>query len=85
MSTASCIAVAGTSTGAYNICMKLQELENSISQLPPSELAKFREWFWEFDATNWDKQFDSDVAAGRLEALALEATRQHQAGKSTKL
>jgi hypothetical protein len=65
--------------------MTLQDLENSISNLPPSDLAKFREWFWEFDANNWDTQLESDVASGRLDSLADEAIRDHQAGKSTQL
>jgi len=63
--------------------MKLQELENSISQLPPEDLAKFRDWFWGFDAKNWDKQLEADVFAGRLDNLAEEAIREHRAGKST--
>ncbi|MEZ6100473.1 MAG: hypothetical protein R3E01_34765 [Pirellulaceae bacterium] len=65
--------------------MTLQELEKSISNLPPNELAKFREWFWGFDANSWDTQLESDVAAGRLDSLADEAIRDHQAGRSTQL
>jgi hypothetical protein len=48
--------------------MSLQELEKTILDLPPDELAKFREWFLAFDAKHWDQQFEADVAAGRLNA-----------------
>ena len=65
--------------------MTLQELEKTISDLPPEELAKFREWFLAFDANNWDQQFEADVAAGRLDKLADEAIREHRAGESTEL
>ena len=65
--------------------MTLQELEKTISDLPPDELAKFREWFMAFDAKNWDKQIEADVAAGRLDALADEAIREHRAGETTEL
>ena len=65
--------------------MTLQELEKTISDLPPDELAKFREWFLAFDAKNWDRQFEADVSAGRLDDLANEAIREHQAGESTEL
>jgi hypothetical protein len=65
--------------------MRLQELENSISRLPPEELAKFREWFWAFDAKHWDKQFEADVSAGKLDSLADAAVREHRAGESTEL
>jgi len=69
----------------YNLNMTLQEIEKTISTLPPEELTKFREWFWAFDAKNWDHQFEGDVAAGRLDDLADEAIREHQAGQSTQL
>jgi hypothetical protein len=49
------------------------EIEKAIRQLPPGELATFRAWFAEFDAGVWDRQFEEDVAAGRLDALADEA------------
>jgi len=69
----------------YNSSMTLQELEKTILDLPPEELARFREWFLAFDAKNWDQQFEADVAAGRLDDLADEAIREHQAGESTGL
>ena len=65
--------------------MTLQELENSISKLPPEELSKFREWFWTFDAKNWDQEFEADVFSGKLDSLADATIREHQAGESTEL
>jgi len=51
----------------------LQEIEQAVSKLPENELVRFREWFEEFDASEWDKQFEKDVTAGTLERLAEEA------------
>lgn len=65
--------------------MTLSELEKTISELPPNDLSKFREWFLEFDAKNWDRQFEKDVANGRLDKLAEKAIAEHQAGDSTEL
>jgi hypothetical protein len=65
--------------------MTLEELERSITHLPPEELTRIREWFLAFDADNWDREFEADVAAGRLNALADSAMREHSAGKSTRL
>jgi hypothetical protein len=65
--------------------MTLQELEKTISDLPPEELTKFREWFLAFDAAHWDQQIEQDVASGQLEDLAEEALQEHQAGKSSAL
>ncbi|HEX4795152.1 MAG TPA: hypothetical protein VH370_15260 [Humisphaera sp.] len=49
------------------------ELERAIERLSPAELRAFREWFAAHDATEWDRQFEADVNAGRLDALAKEA------------
>jgi hypothetical protein len=51
----------------------LQEIETAISQLSPDELTAFRVWFAEFDAEIWDRQFEEDVALGRLNKLADRA------------
>ncbi len=63
--------------------MKLHELEKTISRLPPEELTKFRDWFLVFDAKHWDREIEADVTAGRLDDLANQAIREHQAGEST--
>lgn len=49
------------------------EIESAVQKLSREELTSFRDWFLTFDAAAWDKQFEEDVAAGRLEALADEA------------
>ena len=51
----------------------LQDIERAITQLPREQLASLRTWFAEFDAKDWDEQFEEDVAAGRLDSLADEA------------
>jgi len=48
-------------------------------------LAAFRAWFAEFDAAVWDKQFEEDVAAGRLDQLAEEALRDLREERCTDL
>jgi hypothetical protein len=64
---------------------KVENLEKEIQQLSPEELAEFRRWFADFDAPLWDHQLESDVKAGKLDALAEKALRAHAAGQSTKL
>ncbi|BAS55027.1 MULTISPECIES: hypothetical protein [Leptolyngbya] len=54
----------------------LEEIELAVRQLSAEELAAFRIWFAEFDAELWDRQFEEDVAAGKLNHLA-ERARQH--------
>ena len=61
----------------------VEELEAAVQRLSPVELAAFRAWYAEFDAGNWDRQLETDVAAGRLDWLAAEALADRQAGRST--
>ena len=65
--------------------MSLQELENTIAKLPPDELAKFREWFLDFDSAQFDKRIETDANDGRLDTLANDALRDHADGNSTSL
>ncbi len=64
---------------------KVEIIEGQIKELSHEELAKFREWFARFDAEVWDRQFEADVKAGKLDALAENALRDHVAGRSTKV
>jgi hypothetical protein len=63
----------------------IREIEDAIRKLPDDELTAFRAWFAEFDATAWDRQFEQDVAAGRLDALGDEALRDARDGRCTEL
>jgi hypothetical protein len=63
----------------------LQEIESAVSQLTKEELAAFRVWFAEFDAEIWDRQFEEDVAAGRLDGLAKQTLQHLREGRCTDL
>jgi hypothetical protein len=61
---------------------RVARLELEIESLSPEELAEFRAWFLEFDSGRWNAQLESDVPEGRLDQLADEALREHQAGRT---
>jgi hypothetical protein len=63
----------------------IEEIQTAVSELSPEELSVFRAWFAEFDAKVWDQEFEQDVAAGRLDALAEEALRDLREGRCTDL
>ena len=63
----------------------VENIETRIKELSPEELTAFREWFIKFDAEAWDRQFEADVKAGKLDSLAERALRDHAAGRSTRL
>jgi hypothetical protein len=64
---------------------KVERIEQQIQDLSTEELARLREWFAAFDAEAWDRQFEADVHAGKLDALGEKALKAHAAGKTTKL
>jgi hypothetical protein len=61
----------------------VQEIQEAVSQLPPDDLAVFRNWFAKFDTALWDLQFEADVAAGRLDQLGEEALQDLREGRCT--
>jgi hypothetical protein len=63
----------------------VDEIEDAIRKLPDQDLVALRAWFAEFDAGAWDRQFERDVAEGRLDALADEALRDLREGRCTDL
>jgi hypothetical protein len=63
----------------------LQEIESAVSQLTKEELDAFRVWFAEFDAQIWDRKFEEDVAAGRLDGLAKQALQHLREERCTDL
>ena len=64
---------------------KVESIEQQIKALSADEFAQLRAWFLDFDWPLWDRRFDRDVAAGKLDALAEKALRDHAAGKTTPL
>ena len=64
---------------------RVKDIEDEVAKLSVRELAAFREWFAKFEAEIWDRQFEEDVKAGKLDHLAERARRDHAAGRSTKL
>lgn len=59
----------------------VHEIQSAITRLSREELLALRDWFSDFDAAGWDTQFEADVAAGRLDALADEAIRDLREGR----
>ena len=59
------------------------EISGAVKRLPKRELVRFRKWFAEYDAAQWDREFEADVATGRLDALAREVLRDWRAGRTT--
>ncbi len=56
----------------------MQQAEELVVKLSREDLARFRQWFLEFDNAVWDAQIEVDAAAGKLDPLAEEALSEYQ-------
>ena len=63
----------------------IQEIEQAVTRLSSKELARFRQWFDEYDAKAWDEQFERDAKSGKLDDLAEKAIADFRAGKFKEL
>ena len=63
---------------------RVEQIEGQVKDLHREELAAFREWFTVFDAEVWDRQFEDDVIAGKLDGIAERALRDRGAGWPTR-
>ena len=64
---------------------ELEQLEQQVLQLSPEDLAKFRAWFIELDYQLWDKQIETDIAAGKLDRFIAEARAEFKTGKAREM
>ena len=64
---------------------KVKELEKEITNLSPEEYKELRDWLEEYESEQWDKQFEDDVASGKLDALAKEAIQEYESGNCSGL
>lgn len=65
--------------------MSVSEIESANSQLPAKEFGELMAWIERYHEQAWDKQIETDLAAGRLDALLKEVDREHAAGQARPL
>ena len=59
--------------------MQVEQLQQAIEVLSEEDFIQLRQWFAEKDWERWDRQLESDVAAGKLDFLLNEALQaEHQ-------
>lgn len=65
--------------------MSVEELEKAVSKLTPSELAKFSDWFEQFQAAEFDRRIAEDAANGKLDRLGDQAIQDFRKGAAREL
>jgi hypothetical protein len=59
---------------------RVEEIEAAIEQLSPEEFRRVAQWFYDREQARWDEQLDRDSAAGRLDFLFDEASKEAEEG-----
>jgi hypothetical protein len=60
----------------------VKQIEAAILKLSQQELTQLTEWVLDLDEQQWDKQIESDAAAGKLDFLAKEALLELESGEN---
>jgi Arc/MetJ-type ribon-helix-helix transcriptional regulator len=60
----------------------VNEIREAIRKLPPHEAWKLAEELREHLDALWDKQFEGDVKAGRLDDMIARAREEYASGKT---
>ena len=63
----------------------VRAIEEAVQSLPPTDLAEFRRWFTEFDSAAWDRQIETDIVSGKLDAVLAEAEQDFKSPSSRTL
>ena len=63
----------------------LADIQRSIEQLAPEEVARLRNWLDGLDARLFDQKIERDAKAGKLDKLAEKALADHRAGRTREL
>ncbi|HLX60876.1 MAG TPA: hypothetical protein VKX17_06295 [Planctomycetota bacterium] len=64
---------------------EVDELTTRIRNLPDKELARFRDWFIEFEHQQWDRQIAADFKAGKFKKLIDSAREEFARGEAREL
>ena len=64
---------------------RIDAIKREIELLSPEELSELRQWLAAYDADQWDRQIETDAAAGNLRKLAKRVLRHHRAGRTRPL
>jgi hypothetical protein len=74
-------ATAGL-VGKLLCVITVKEIEAEIEKLPTEELLKLAKWIDERVGQEWDREFEEDVACGKLDRLGKKAIVEYRAGKT---
>lgn len=64
-----------------SIMTTVEKIQFAIKSLSPEDYAHLRQWFFEKDWEQWDRQIENDTEAGKLDFLIEEAFAEKAKGQ----
>ena len=64
---------------------EVEKLEVRIRNLPGEELAKLRDWFYQFEDELWDQQIKSDFQSGKFDKMTERAREELAQGNAREI
>jgi hypothetical protein len=61
---------------------ELEQIENRVLNLSPTDFQAFRKWFREQEWNAWDREIERDSDSGKLKALTERLLADHAAGRT---
>jgi len=63
----------------------IEEIKSAVKHLPQPEFTRFRKWFDEYEAKQWDKQLENDINSGKLNKIARNVLNDFHSGNCSEL
>ena len=59
--------------GQGKVMLNIAQIQDQILSLPEADYDQLRQWFYDWDWKNWDRQIEADSENGKLDFLVADA------------
>ena len=67
------------------VMLNIAQIQDQILSLSEADYYQLRQWFYDRDWENWDRQIEADSDTGKLDFLVADATEAKEKGILSKL
>ena len=71
--------------GQEKVMLNIAQIQDQILSLSKADYVQLRQWFYERDWENWDRQIEADSENGKLDFLVADAIESKEKGILSKL
>ena len=71
--------------GQEKVMLNIAQIQDQILSLSEADYDQLRQWFYDRDWENWDRQIEADSENGKLDFLVADAIEAKEKGTLSKL